>query len=83
MATISIELDEGVLLATGKSREEFVKEAKLLLLLKLFERGEISSGKAAQLLQMNRVDFLLTAGRMGIPVVDLDEAELASEFQDA
>jgi hypothetical protein len=29
---------------------------------------------------MNRVDFLLLAGRTGVPVVDLDEAGGGREF---
>jgi hypothetical protein len=31
---------------------------------------------------MNRVDFIFAVGKMGIPVVQLDEEELAREFQD-
>jgi hypothetical protein len=33
-----------------------------------------ASGRAAELCGMNRVDFLLLAGRTGVPVIDLDEA---------
>ncbi len=83
MSTLAIELSEDVLLASGYSREDFVKEAKFLLALKLFELGRLSSGKAAELCSMTRVDFLVTLGRTRIPVADLDEAELEREFSDA
>jgi predicted HTH domain antitoxin len=72
MRFIYIDLPESVLLATGQSQAEFVKEAKFLLALKLFELGRLSSGKAADLCALPRVDFLLLAGRAGVPVVDLD-----------
>ena len=82
MHPLTIEIPENVLLATGQSREEFIREAKILLAAKLFELGRLSSGKAAQLCGMGRVDFLLTVSRMGIPVADLDEEETKREFRD-
>jgi predicted HTH domain antitoxin len=82
MPPLTIEIPENVLLATGQSREEFIREAKMLLAVKLFELGRLSSGKAAQLCGMGRVDFLLMVSRLGIPVADLDEEEMEREFAD-
>jgi predicted HTH domain antitoxin len=79
---IHIDLPESLLLSTGQSREEFVREAKFLLALKLFELGRLSSGRAAEICELPRIDFLLRAGRLGIPVADLDEEELDREFAD-
>lgn len=79
---LTIELPETVLLATAQTREEFVREAKFLLALKLFELGRLSSGKAAELCTMDRVDFLLSAGRMGVAIADPDEDEIADEFRE-
>jgi predicted HTH domain antitoxin len=80
--TINIELPENIVLATGQPPEEFVKEAKFLLAIKLFELGRISSGLAAQMCDMPRLDFLFTAGRMNIAVADLDDSEMDREFGD-
>ena len=80
MGMIHIDLPESVLLTTGQSQEDFVKEAKFLLALKLFELGRMSSGRAADLCALPRLDFLLLAGRAGVPVADLDEEELSREF---
>ncbi|HXO18459.1 MAG TPA: UPF0175 family protein [Thermoanaerobaculia bacterium] len=57
-----------------------MREAKLFLALKLFELGRLSSGRAAEICGMNRVDLLLLAGRSGGPVADLDDAESEREF---
>ncbi len=38
--------------------QEFKREMKIISLIKLYELGKISSGLAAKLLNMNRVDFL-------------------------
>ncbi len=79
---INIELSEDVLLATGQSQEEFVKEAKFLLALKLFEMGRLSSSQAGEICDMSRLDFLLLVGKMGIAIADLDEEEMEREFVD-
>jgi predicted HTH domain antitoxin len=76
---ILIDLPESVLLA-GQSQEDFIKEAKFLLAMKLFELGRLSSGRAAELCALPRLDFLLLAGRAGVPVADLDEEALSREF---
>ncbi len=82
MATLSVELSEDVLLAAGYSREDFLREAKFLLVAKLFELGRLSAGKAAELCAMTRVEFMFAMGRAGIPVADLDDADLEREFAD-
>jgi predicted HTH domain antitoxin len=51
-----------------------------MLALKLFEVGRLSSGKAGKLCDMGRVEFLLAAGRAGVPVLSLDDDELIMEF---
>lgn len=78
--TLNLELPENLLATTGQSREEFLREARFLLALKWFELGRISSGKAAELCQMPRLDFLIQAGSMGVPVLELDGEELDEEF---
>lgn len=83
MDSIQLDLPSSLLASTGQSREDFIKEAKLLLALKLFEIGRLSSGKAAELCGMQRVEFLLYAGRSGVPVADLDEEEMIREFAGA
>lgn len=76
MTELRIELPESILVGSGQSRDAFLQEARFLLLAKLFELGRLSSGKAARICGLNRVDFLFAVGRLGIPVVDLDEHEL-------
>ncbi|MEO8197321.1 MAG: UPF0175 family protein [Thermoanaerobaculia bacterium] len=83
MASIRLDLPDSVLLATGQSPEEFAREAKYLLALKLFEVGRLSSGRAAEMCELPRVEFLFRAGRMKVPVADLDRLELEQELMDA
>jgi predicted HTH domain antitoxin len=42
---------------------EFEREAKMAMAVKLFELGKLSSGMAANLVGMQRVEFLLSLWR--------------------
>ena len=80
MNTVLLELPLDALASPGASPEDLASEAKFMLALKLFEVGRLSSGKAGRLCGMGRVEFLLAAGRAGVPVATLDDDELRSEF---
>jgi len=80
MNTVMLELPIDALGSPGVSPESLANEAKFMLALKLFEVGRLSSGKAGKLCGMGRVEFLLAAGRAGVPAVALDDDELSAEF---
>jgi predicted HTH domain antitoxin len=44
------------------------EEAKMMILSSLFGKGEISSGKASEILNIRRVDFLERVGDYGISI---------------
>jgi predicted HTH domain antitoxin len=69
--------------ALQQSRKEFEQEAKMAMAVKLFEMKRISSGMAAGLVGMDRVSFLLSLSRYGVPMIDLDEEELQSDIDNA
>jgi predicted HTH domain antitoxin len=83
MRAVTIEIPENILLGSGQSREEFAREARLLLLAKLFELGRVSSGRAAEVCGMTRVEFLLSMGKLGVSLAQLDSDELKRELADA
>ena len=69
--------------ALQQTQNEFEREAKMAMAVKLFELGKLSSGMAAQLAGMERVSFLLALHRYGVAMIDLDAAELASDSKNA
>lgn len=69
--------------AVQRTPQEFAKEAKMAMALKLYELKRLSSGMAASLAGMGRVEFILELHRYGVPVIDLDAAELASDIANA
>jgi len=52
-----------------------------LIVLELYRQHRISEGKAAELLQEDREDFIRRAAAVGIPYFDLTPDELKEEIE--
>ncbi len=62
----------------GQPLEKAVPE---LIVLELYRRGHLSSGKAAELLGMERIGFIRYASRLGLPYFDMTESEWEAEVK--
>lgn len=69
--------------ALQQSAEQFEHEAKMAMAVKLFELGRLSSGMAAQLVNMDRTQFLLELHRYGVAIHDLPDNELLADIAHA
>jgi len=65
------------------SEGEFVEELRFLAAAKMYELGRLTAGKAAQLAEMKRLDFLYRIGTIGVPAINLRDEEVAAEIQAA
>ena len=63
MRQLTVGVPEKVLLAEKMDETTFAEEMRLLSAIKLFELGRLSSGRAAELAGMPRVEFLMTLGK--------------------
>ena len=77
MSSVTIEIPENVaVLMKGMPVEKIALEA---IVLDLYRRAAISSGKAAQLLGMGRIEFIKSSGRLGIPSIQMSPEEFDAE----
>ena len=67
--------------AVGLTRAEFEHQLRLMAALKMFELGKISSGKAAELAGMSRLDFFAVCGRYQVSVFNYPPEEAVEELR--
>ena len=71
MRSLTIDYGDEVLLALGLSPEQFRAEAKILLAVKLYELGRLSTGAAAQRAGVPKPVFLMKLADYGVDTFDL------------
>ena len=64
----------------GFSRDHVQRNVNEWLVLSLFTDSHISSGKAATLLGISRIEFLALLRKRGIAYIDFSQQELEEEF---
>ena len=61
---------------------EIARQLKLYTALFMFQAGQLSAGAACEFAEIDRYAFLAACKRHHIPVIDYDEDELATEFEE-
>jgi len=79
MSVTQVDLKEDLVAVLRQLNEPLEQAARELIVLELYRRGAISSGKAAQLLRMSRQSFIRYASRQGIPYFALTADEWEEE----
>ncbi len=79
MSSVKIEIEEPLAALLHQTNQEVQVAGREMIVLELYRRGTISSGKAAELLGTSRLDFIQHASRLGIPFFDMTEDEWQAE----
>ena len=81
MNVLTIEYPESLPDTLRLTVAEFEREAKFAMAAKLFDSGRLTSGQAAELAGVPRVEFLNEVGRWGVGTIQSSIAELDVEIQ--
>ena len=81
--SLTIDYGDEVLLALGMTPDEFSKEARTLIAVKLCEMGRLSTGAAAELARLPKPVFLTRLAAYDIDTFDISEDELRSDVTSA
>ncbi|MCG8458388.1 MAG: UPF0175 family protein [Holophagales bacterium] len=80
---LTIPYSDDLLLSLKESPEGFEAEARLLLAVKLYELGRLTTGRAAELAGVGRVEFMFLLGRFGLSPIGVDSEELRRDLANA
>ena len=80
MGAVQVEFDQDLVDLLEELHRPVKQAARELIVLELYRQGEISSGKAAELLGVGREQFIRQASERGIPYFQLDREELQREL---
>ncbi|GIV69496.1 UPF0175 family protein [Caldilinea sp.] len=78
---LTISYPDDLLLSLKEDEETFAAEARLLLAVKLYELGRISTGMAARLANMSRVAFMFTLSRFHLSPIGVEADELDEDVK--
>lgn len=72
---ISVDYPEFLANAMRLNRDDFGKQIKESALVKLYELGKVSSGTAARVLEITRIEFLELLNRYKVSFLNSDDLE--------
>jgi predicted HTH domain antitoxin len=77
---IVIDVPDKILLAEKTDEAAFARELRMLAAVKLYELGRLSSGRAAELAGVPRVEFLLALGRYKVFPFEAELRDMETEY---
>jgi predicted HTH domain antitoxin len=81
MKKITVQYPDEFELAVQATPEELEAQIRLMAALKMFELGKLSSGQAAELAGLSRVEFFEMCGRYRVSVLNYPPEELEDELR--
>lgn len=81
MSVVQLDINSELVPLLQQFNQPIHQTANEFVVLEMYRRGHISSGKAADLLSMSRWAFIEYASRLGIPFLDMTTDEWEAELR--
>ena len=81
MKRMMLEYPDDLELVVQTTPEEMQAQIRLMAALKMFELGKLTSGTAAELAGLSRVEFFEACSRYQVPLFNYPPEELEAELQ--
>jgi predicted HTH domain antitoxin len=80
VAELTVQYPDDLLLASGRPRSVVEEQLRFELAVRLFEVGQLSLSKAAEVAGLSKPRFGEELGRLKIPTINLDDSEIEAEL---
>lgn len=80
--TLTIDIDEEILVGLDKSPEELAKDLRLAAAVKWYELGRLSQEKAAQIAGLNRAEFISALSHFEVSPIQETAEEIIHVLQE-
>ncbi|ETR71592.1 MAG: hypothetical protein OMM_08020 [Candidatus Magnetoglobus multicellularis str. Araruama] len=77
----SLNIPEDILYTLNETRNNFVKKMRLYSAMALYKARKLSMGKASELAEMNKINFMCELGKYDIPAINYDVDEFKEELE--
>ncbi len=81
MTTLTLNVPEDILYTLNETKKDFVQKIKLYAAIELYKLQKLSMGKASELAEMNKPDFMFELGKHEIPVINYDIDDFKEEVE--
>jgi predicted HTH domain antitoxin len=81
VGTVTLEFSNELLKSLNMTPAEFDHEARFFVAAKFFELGKLTSGQAAKICGMKRVEFLTALKGIGVSAINLSRKDLEEDFK--
>ncbi len=78
---IRFDVSNDILCTLNENKDEFLKTMKLLTAVELYKANKLSMGKASELAEMNKTDFMMKLGRQQVPVINYEAEDFNNEIE--
>ena len=83
MKIITLEIPEEILSLLKENSQEFAKDLKICTAVDMYRLRRLSSGKAAELAGISRIQFFHELNKHKVPLYDVSEKELNQDCDNA
>jgi predicted HTH domain antitoxin len=81
MTELKLNIPQNILYTLNETKNDFIKKLRLYAAMELYRMQKLSMGKASELAEMNKTDFMFELGQYEIPAINYDPDDFREEAE--
>jgi len=81
MTELKLNIPEDILYTLNETKKNFTRKMRLYAAMELYRMQKLSMGKASELAEMNKIDFMFELGKYDIPAINYDVDDFQEEAE--